>query len=269
MVTFPPCKINLGLHVLSKRADGYHNLETCFYPVPWTDILEIIPATQTTFAQTGIPIPGAIDSNLCLRAYHLLEKAYDLPPVSIHLHKVIPLGAGLGGGSANAAFTLRLLNDLFALSLNSAQLQQFASQLGSDCAFFIFDKPMLGSGRGEILEPVALSLTETFLVLVKPDIHISTAEAYAGVTPSSKQQALTEILSRPMDTWRQCLINDFEASVFKKNPQLEEIKNQLYQQGAWYAAMSGSGATVFGLFNQPVDISIEFPDCTYWGGVLT
>src|SRR6478609_5739899 len=184
MISFPPCKINLGLQVVSKRPDGYHNIETCFYPIPWTDILEIIPADVLAFSNSGISIPGKQEENLCLKAYELLRKNFDLKPVKIHLHKVIPMGAGLGGGSSNAAHTLRMLNTIFNLQLNNDQLRQYASQLGSDCSFFIEDEPMMGTGRGEVLENTSVNLKDKFIVLVKPDLHVPTAEAYSGVKPS-------------------------------------------------------------------------------------
>jgi len=266
MVSFPGCKINLGLHVIRKRADGFHELETCFYPVPWQDILEIVQASTLAFTSSGIAIPGAEADNLCLRAYHLLKADFDLPPVHIHLHKILPMGAGLGGGSADGAHTLRMLNTLFNLGLSTEALAAYAAKLGSDCAFFIYETPQLGTGRGEILDPIAVSLKGKFLLLVKPDIHVSTAEAYSGVTPRQPEHNLREILeNQPIETWKETVRNDFEASVFSKYPAIEQVKQSLYSTGALYAAMSGSGATVFGIFNHPV--TTTFPHLT-WGGTL-
>lgn len=268
MVSFPPSKINLGLHVLRKRADGYHDLETCFYPVPWTDVLEIIPADSLSFTSSGTAVPGRKDDNLCLKAYRLLAAEFDLPPVSIHLHKIISTGAGLGGGSADAAYTLRLLNDIFSLNLSPEKLIPYAAQLGSDCAFFVQDKPKLGTGRGEILHDTTVSLRGKFLVLLKPDVHVSTAEAYAGIVPSTPAVSLREILeNNGPGGWRSLLKNDFEESVFRKYPVVAALKEDLYQAGALYASMSGSGAAVFGIFEKEKDIS--FPEKhVCWKGML-
>jgi 4-diphosphocytidyl-2-C-methyl-D-erythritol kinase len=269
MVSFPPCKINLGLNVVSKRSDGYHDIETCFYPIPWTDALEIIPATETRFTTSGTIIPGKTDDNLCLKAYELLQHDFPLPPVQIHLHKVIPTGAGLGGGSSDAAHTLRLLNTQFKLSLNTEQLKHYALQLGSDCPFFIEDRAMLGAGRGELLKPTTVNLAGRFIVLVKPDVHVSTTEAYAGVTLSNNSGSLKNILEQtPIDQWKDTLKNDFEASVFKKYPRIQELKQTLYEHGAVYASMSGSGSAVFGIFDKPVALHEQFAAVTYWSSVL-
>jgi 4-diphosphocytidyl-2-C-methyl-D-erythritol kinase len=233
MVAFPPCKINLGLNIMRKRADGYHDIETIFYPVPWTDILEVIPSDKFVFTATGNVIPGKEEDNLCVRAHKILNA----PPAKIHLHKIIPAGAGLGGGSSDAASTLKLLNDVFELKHSKEDLKNYAAQLGSDCAFFIENRPMLGRGRGEILTPVDVDLKGKFIVIIKPDVHVSTAEAYAGVVPKERE---------PGSEWT----NDFEESVFKKYPILASIKSTLYEAGASYASMSGSGSAVFGIFSQ-------------------
>lgn len=265
MVSFPPCKINLGLNVISKRSDGYHDIETCFYPIPWTDGLEIVSAKATTFTTSGNVIPGNTDDNLCMKAYKLLQQDFDLPPVHIHLHKAIPTGAGLGGGSSDAAHVLRMLNTMFNLNIDIEKLKHYALQLGSDCPFFITDNPMLGSGRGEVLEPVPADLTGKFIVMIKPDVHVSTAEAYAGVTPSGKTGTVKNVLLNvPLKNWREQLHNDFENSVFQAHPQIESIKQKLYEHGALYASMSGSGSTVFGLFEKPVALQQHFPNATYW-----
>ncbi len=267
MVVFPHCKINLGLHVISKRDDGYHNIETCFYPVPWRDVLEIIKSNQFSFSQSGLKIPGNAGENLCVKAYQLLQKDFNLTPVQIHLHKVIPTGAGLGGGSSDAAFTLRALNYIFNLNLSQTALKSYAAQLGSDCTFFIDDKPMLASGRGEILSETSLSLKGKYLEIIKPEIHVSTAEAYAGVKPKQPAQSIFKIISEPILFWKDSLSNDFEESVFKKHAVIKETKEKLYQYGASYASMSGSGAAVFGVFDSPVDLKNLF-EGVYWGGEL-
>lgn len=268
MVSFPPCKINLGLNVVSKRSDGYHNIETCFYSVPWTDALEIIPAETFSFTPSGNSIPGDAANNLCIKAYELLRRDFNITPVAIHLHKVIPTGAGLGGGSSDGAHTLRILNQLFKLSLSVDQLKVYALHLGSDCPFFIDDKPMLGSGRGEVLTPIQINLSGKFIVLVKPDVHVSTAEAYAGLTPKETEQSIAEIVKKPLREWSSLLKNDFEESVFKKHTVVKEIKEKLYKHGALYASMSGSGSTVFGIFEKPVDLKEQFPAIQYWSGIL-
>lgn len=269
MVVFPHCKINLGLHVLRKRPDGYHDLETCFYPVPWNDILEVIPSAEFSLTTSGTAIPGREEDNQCVRAYALLNATFNISPVKIHLHKSIPTGAGLGGGSSNGSFTLRALNQVFNLGLSPVDLRGYAAQLGSDSAFFSEDKPMIGAGRGEILTETSLSLKNYFLILVKPDIHVSTAEAYAGIQPAVPAKALSSVLQSPVEQWRNNLVNDFEPSVFKKYPAIESIKSALYQHGAVYASMSGSGSSVFGIFKSPVDLSAQFPGMHYWAGELS
>lgn len=269
MIAFPFCKINLGLSVLSKRADGFHAIETCFYPVPWTDILEIIPSDEFLFTTSGIPIDSDGSNNLCVRTYYLLQREFNLGPVKIHLHKIIPMGAGLGGGSADAAFTLKLLSQLFELKLTIDQLKYYASQLGSDCSFFLENKPQVGEGKGAELSDVVIDLKNKFLVIVKPDIHVSTQEAYAGVNPKSPTIRVREVVETyPLSKWRDHLINDFEESVFEKYPAIKRIKEALYKEGAMYSSMSGSGSSVFGIFEKPVDLKSIFPRSTYWSGLL-
>lgn len=261
MVAFPPCKINLGLNVVRKRVDGYHDLETCFFPVQWTDILEIIPSDQFSFTVTGNIIPGDEKDNLCVKAHKLLNA----PPAKIHLHKIIPTGAGLGGGSSDAAWTLRLLNDVFNLRLTKDQLRTYAAQLGSDCAFFIEDVPMKGTGRGEILSPVNVDLKGKYLVIIKPGVHVSTAEAYSGVVP---RESKLDIENVPVEQWKSKLKNDFEESVFRKFPQIASIKKSLYDAGALYASMSGSGSAVYGIFSEKIDHEKISPGTTSYSGWL-
>ncbi len=268
MVTFPHCKINLGLHILAKRADGYHDIETCFYPVPWQDIVEVIPSDVFSFSSSGISIPGSDEDNQCIKAYRLFKQEFNLPPVQIHLHKIIPTGAGLGGGSSDGTFTLRALNSVFELGLSAERIKIFAARLGSDSPFFVEDVPMMGSGRGEILSPTTLSLKGYFLVLIKPPIHVSTAEAYANITPALPYTPLSEVIALPVSEWKNKLVNDFEKSVFEKFPAIERIKNTLYEQGALYACMSGSGSSVFGVFTSTIDLKKMFSGMDYWAGEL-
>lgn len=258
MVCFPNCKINLGLHITGKRPDGFHSLETVFYPVGLTDIMEIISAASLSFQSTGLSIPGTADSNLCLKAYHLLKKDFpDLPPVKIYLHKTIPMGAGLGGGSADGAFALQLLNNKYKLNLSNNQLISYAAELGSDCPFFILNQACYATGRGEILEPIALDLSAWHFVLVNPGIHIPTKWAFEQITPGPSGKDLKAIMQLPVENWKEQLSNDFEAPIAKAHSVIQEIKHELYAAGASYAAMSGSGSTVFGLFREKPEASIR------------
>jgi 4-diphosphocytidyl-2-C-methyl-D-erythritol kinase len=266
MVSFPPCKINLGLRILRKRRDGYHDIETCFFPVGWTDVLEIIPASETKFHQTGIPIGGDATTNIVFKAYALLKRDFNIGPVEIYLHKIIPHGAGLGGGSSDAAHALMLLNTIFQLNLSQEQLRNYALVLGSDCPFFLESKPMLGSGRGEVLEPYPVDLHGKYLTLIKPDVHVSTTEAYADVVPEMPAVSLRELLQLPLDSWRDGIVNDFEKSVLVRYPQIKQIKDFLYRQGAVYASMSGSGSTVYGIFNTLFEATQQFPTLASWSG---
>lgn len=266
MVVFPNCKINLGLNILRKRDDGFHDLETFFYPIILQDALEMIRDTDNNtgpvFTSSGLDIDGPPEHNLCLKAWHLLKNDFpDLPPVKIHLHKVIPMGAGLGGGSADASLMLLLLNNQFKLELTGKQLQDYAARLGSDCPFFIYNRPCLAGGRGEILEPVALDLSAYHIKLINPGIHIPTAWAFSQLNPSIPQHTIREIIQQPIGTWKETLTNDFETPVFAAHPQIKEIKERLYQEGAVYAAMSGSGSTVFGIFEKEVPVIDFDPSC--------
>ncbi len=269
MVVFPPCKINLGLQVVARREDGYHELVTCFYPVPWCDVLEIIPSQKFSFTASGIIIPEGKKKNLCIEAYNLLQKDFNLPPVSIYLHKVIPIGAGLGGGSSDAASALVLLNKIFDLKLSHEALARYAAQLGSDCTFFTQPNPMLGRGRGEILEPITVDLKGKFLIIVKPEIHVSTIEAYTGVQPVQPETDLRQALERqPPQNWLNIVKNDFEESVFNRYPAIGSIKKSLYDAGALYASMSGSGSAVFGIFSSECSLKDRYSGMSYWSGWL-
>jgi len=268
MIGFPNCKINLGLNILNKRPDGFHDLSTLFYPLKWSDCLEIIPATNghTTFSSTGLPIPPDGNPNICERAYSLLQKAYKLAPVNIHLHKVVPMGAGLGGGSSDGAFTLKMLNELFQIGLSVNNLKEFAAQLGSDCPFFIENTPSMAAGRGELLIPVSFSLKGSQIVVVNPGIHVGTREAFAGITPVVPSVQIPDAIALPREKWKDVLINDFEKGIFNNHPEIAQIKDKLYEMGAYYAAMSGSGSSVFGLFDQDArpDPEKVFPQFTCW-----
>ena len=266
MISFPNCKINLGLHILDKREDSFHNLETVFYPVPFKDALELIPSTNTgiEFTATGLAVDGNAADNLCVKAYHLLKKDFpEIPTIKIHLHKAIPLGAGLGGGSADAAFMLKLLNEKFKLNLSTDQLINYALQLGSDCPFFIINKPCLATGRVEMLDEIAVDLSAYKIVLINPGIHINTGWAFSNITPAQPARSIKEIIQQPVNTWKDELKNDFESAVFTAHPAIKEIKEALYTQGAVYAAMSGSGSTVFGIF-EPNTGPLSLKDSNYF-----
>lgn len=261
MIAYPNAKVNLGLNIIRKRADGYHDIESGFIPIGWRDVLEIIedsdrPAGQVIFTTSGIPVPSDGNPNLCERAYHLLTAEHGLPAVRIHLHKIIPIGAGLGGGSSDAAFTLILLNELFELGETEERLEHLAAQIGSDCPFFIRNRPQFVTGRGELMEPIGLQLEGLHMLLLYPRIHIGTAEAYSGVRPHVQNTPLREVLSEPLDKWRYLLHNDFEDSLFPRYPMLEELKGALYRAGAAYASMTGSGSTMYGIFREKADVRI-------------
>lgn len=265
MISFPGCKINLGLHILDRRPDGYHNIHTCFYPVPWSDVLEFLPAEQPSFEISGLDIPGSLQDNLCLKAYQLLRNDYHLAPVQGHLHKNVPPGAGLGGGSADAAHSLRILDRLFDLKLNDQRMADYAARLGSDCPYFLMGSPAIGSGRGDRLEPCENHLSGQFLVIVVPPIHVSTAEAYRAVTPRTPAEDLRASLARPVTEWKEYLVNDFEIPVFTMYPELLDVKRKLYSVGAIYAGLTGSGAALIGLFNKEVSRD-SFPGWLGWSG---
>ncbi|TAF66708.1 MAG: 4-(cytidine 5'-diphospho)-2-C-methyl-D-erythritol kinase [Cytophagales bacterium] len=259
MIVFPNAKINLGLQIIKKRSDGYHEINTCFYPIGLTDVLEILPhKEETTFTQTGIDIPADNQPNICMKAYKLLQKYFKLPPLQIHLHKNIPVGAGLGGGSADAAYMLKALNEMFFLELSAEDLWHFAKELGSDCAFFLQNTPAIGKGRGEELTPFQVSIAHYALLIIYPNLHISTAEAYQKVVPNTPKMPLEQALQMPLKAWENHLINDFEKPLFEKYPLLQSIKEQLYQAGALYAAMSGSGSTLFGIFEPQKLLNLEW-----------
>jgi 4-diphosphocytidyl-2-C-methyl-D-erythritol kinase len=268
MLVFPNAKINIGLNVVEKRPDGFHNIESCFYPVDWCDALEIIPDTTFSFLSDGIDIPGEPAANLCAKAYNMLAADYHLPAVHIHLLKAVPIGAGLGGGSSDAAFTIKALNELFSLEISLEKQLDYARRLGSDCAFFIENKPVYCFDKGDRFEELGLTLAGKWIMLINPGVHISTVEAYAGIQPAKPAEDLRELLKEPLENWKNKIKNDFEKSLFPKYPQLKDIKEELYRQGARYAAMSGSGSTLYGIFDGERDLSGVFVGCKIWQGYL-
>jgi len=251
MITFPNAKINLGLQVLRKRPDGYHDIETVLYPVPIYDALEIVEASETKLFVSGIPIPADGD-NLCIRVHKLLDDIYKLPPVHIYLHKRIPVGAGLGGGSSDAAFLIKLMNDYFDLKLDSTQMMNYARIMGADCAFFINNQSVFAEGVGDQFSELEMDLSAYHLLVVKPPVHINTAEAYRGVLLKEEGRDLKEKILEPVTTWKDTVFNDFEATVFDSFPVIGQIKQSLYDAGAIYAAMSGSGSSLFAIFDHAV-----------------
>lgn len=266
MVTFPNAKINLGLDVLRKRPDGYHDLQTVMMPVGWTDILEIIPGKDAdSLTVTGRHVDCPPEKNLVMKAVHALRETVDFPPVDIYLHKIIPDGAGLGGGSADAAFTLSTLNSLFSLQLGSDKLAEIASSIGADCPFFIYNRPMLCEGTGTSMRPIDICLPQNAkIALIKPPVSVSTKEAYASVHPHIPATPLPVLLQEPVERWQAAVKNDFETSVFPKYPVISEIKNGMMEMGALYASMSGSGSAVFGIFvndNISEQLSDRFCGC--------
>ncbi len=260
MISFPNAKINIGLNVVSKREDGYHNLETIFYPVKLADALEIVQADKTEFTASGIEIDGKAENNLVFKAYTILQKDFNLPPVKLHLHKKVPFGAGLGGGSADAAFTLKMLNDYFKLGLPDSKLENYAGQIGADCAFFIQNKPTFAHGIGNQFEPINIDLSGFNIVIIKPPFSVSTPEAYRNIIPAKPIFSLKQIENLPIEDWRDFIRNDFEASVFPIYPEIEALKNKLYELGATYSSMSGSGSAVFGIFRHlPTNLDKYLP----------
>jgi 4-diphosphocytidyl-2-C-methyl-D-erythritol kinase len=273
MIFYPNCKINIGLRVLSKRADGFHDIESIFYPVKWCDILEVMPLTsapdgQINFETSGIQIPGHAVDNLCVKAYELIKHDYLLPALSVHLHKIIPLGAGLGGGSADAAFFIKAINDITEINLSFGEMHHYAKILGSDCSFFINSKPALALQKGDDLEPVAIDLTAYYICIVYPAINMNTKEAYARIKPSNDGPSLEELILEPMATWKNTIKNDFETALGDNASLINEIKNKLYTNGAIYASMTGSGSAVYGIFAAQTNLKNEFDGLLIFEGKL-
>ena len=282
MIIFPNCKINLGLHVIRKRNDGFHDIETVFYPIAIYDALEIIkrPEQKNKYGESpkanlvspGLDIPGNSENNTCVKAYELLRRDFPvLSPVEMYLHKTIPVGGGLGGGSADGAFTLKLLDQLFGLELPTEKLLDYSLRIGSDCPFFIINKPCFATGRGESLEPINLDLSAYRFVIVNPGIHVGTTEAFVNLSARVAEtghalslqrrpnRSAKQIIQQPVETWKEDLKNDFEETVFLKYPEIKNIKEELYKAGAIYASMSGSGSTVYGIFENEKDLQFSFP----------
>jgi 4-diphosphocytidyl-2-C-methyl-D-erythritol kinase len=278
VVVFPNCKINLGLNVIRKRNDGYHDIETVFYPVPLQDALEAVQNDEweekniqssipiaiginIQISTSGLTLQGKNEDNICIKAYQLLKKDFsELPSIKLHLHKAIPAGAGLGGGSADGAFTLKLLNQKFNLGLSKEKLIDYSLELGSDCPFFIINTPCLATGRGEILEAIKPDLSAYKFILVNPGIHISTSEAFLLATPTLHSKSIGQIVYQSIESWKEDLKNDFEEPVFKKHPEINLIKDELYKAGALYASMTGSGSTVYGIFEKDRNVNFVFPE---------
>jgi 4-diphosphocytidyl-2-C-methyl-D-erythritol kinase len=250
MIKFPGCKINIGLTILFKRNDGYHALESVFYPLELSDILEVIPSDHFSIRTSGLPIRGDHSDNLVVKAYYQLQDAFNLPPVKIHLHKVVPMGAGLGGGSADGAAMLVLLNELFDLNISTSELEQRADQLGSDCAFFIQNQPSLIQGKGEIVKPIQLDLSDYYIYLINPGIHVPTAAAFGGINAGNRSFDLSTITDSAPKDWGEKVKNDFEDTILPLHPEIESIKKELYKNGACYASMTGTGSSVYGIFDQ-------------------
>ena len=260
MVSFPNGKINLGLNIVNKRTDGYHDIETVFYPISLNDAVEVIEKKNIQFSMSGLAIEGDRENNLSIKAFHLLKKDFpQLPPVHLYLHKTIPMGAGLGGGSADGAFTLKLLNKKFDLGLSEKKLTDYSLQLGSDCPFFISDKPCFATGRGEKLELIDLDLSKYKIVIVHPGIHVSTGWAFSTIKPVTPKKSIKEIIKQPIETWKEELKNDFEGPVFNKYAEIKKIKDDLYTAKAVYSSMTGSGSALYGFFEKDQPLSLSFP----------
>ena len=273
MLLFPNAKINLGLDIVSRRPDGYHDIVTVMVPVPWRDILEIVPARggETTLTVTGRKVDCPPEKNLVMKAYRLMAETCGLPPVDIYLRKIIPDGAGLGGGSADAAFTLRALDSLFGLGLGDEALASVAPRLGADCPLFVYNRPMLATGTGTDLEPIDVDLSGLTIVIVKPPVSVPTAQAYSRVTPAEPAEPIPAILGLPLTEWQGRLKNDFEPSVFPLHPMIADVKTSLREMGALYASMSGSGSSVFGLFASDIladTVADRFKGCQTFTATL-
>jgi len=266
MIVKPNCKINLGLNVVRKRADGYHDIETVFYPLGLCDVIEIKTSADKRFrfSSTGLRIPGDAASNLCVQAYELIREHFNIPEVEIQLEKNIPMGSGLGGGSSDGAYTLKALNEMFGLGMSNEHLKAFASRLGSDCTFFIENEPSFAKGRGELLEKTAPDLSGFYILLVIPQLHMSTIEAYSLMQPARPSISLKEIIRLPVTQWKGKMVNDFEGPVCRKFPLISQIKEIMYDNGAAYSAMTGSGSAVYGLFNEIPAVEGLFPGCFVW-----
>lgn len=279
MITFPNCKINIGLQVVSKREDGYHNIESVFLPVPLCDVLEIVPnetSRENDIAYTnnfylkmsGATIPGNGADNICTKAFQLLHTQFRLPPTALFLHKNIPTGAGLGGGSSDGSFTLKLINQIYKLGIENSRLKEFAAMLGSDCPFFIDNAPAYVGGRGTDIRLIPLTLHGYHITIINPRIHVSTQEAYSMITPQTPKYNLLEALQQPVPRWKEIIVNDFERPLSAKYPELLEIKTQLYDAGAKYASMTGSGSSFYALSTKQLTLPAKLKSNFCWQGIL-
>lgn len=267
MLYYSNAKINLGLNIVKKRADGFHNIETVFYPLAIRDALEFIESEVLGMSSSGIQVDCDLDQNLIIKAYRLLKEDFELPILKFHLHKVIPFGAGLGGGSANAASTLIALNQFYNLNLNEEQLIVYAQQLGADCAFFIKNHPVYAEQKGDVFEGLNLDLSNYYILLIHPGFGVSTVQAYAGVKPKPSVRSIKELIGLPLEVWKKQLVNDFEKGIFKEFPILSDLKAKMYQEGALYASMSGSGSSIFGIFETKPS-PYRFKEYWHWIGKL-
>jgi 4-diphosphocytidyl-2-C-methyl-D-erythritol kinase len=259
VVSFPNAKINIGLNILQRRSDGYHNIETIFYPVKALyDVLEVVEAKSTNLTTYGLKVAEDTENNLIIKALRLLQKTHKLPELNIYLKKNIPIGAGLGGGSADGSFALKMINELCCLHLTDKKLEQYASQLGADCAFFINNKPVFAEGKGDVFSDITISLQDKYIYIVKPDVSVSTADAYKNTIPKKWDILLPEAIKKPLEEWKYFIFNDFEDTVFNQYPQIFQVKQKMYDLGAVYASMSGSGSAVYGIFNQlPATLELQ------------
>ena len=275
MICFPNAKINIGLNVISKRNDGFHNIETIFYPIKLTDILEftIIDSNnikkKSNFTQTGIDLNIDKEKNICYKAYNLLANDYSLPKLNIHLHKIIPFGAGIGGGSADAAFIIKELNNYFNLKLKDIELEYYASQIGSDCAFFIKNKPTFAYDRGNKFKKIEINLSKYYILLIKPNTFVSSDAAFSGISAKPHRYSLINLIEKPIFEWKNYIFNDFETTVFKKHPNLAAIKENMYKLGAIYSSMSGSGSSIYGIFKEKPIIPASFKKYFFWISLLS
>ena len=261
MLDFSACKVNIGLNVVEKRSDGFHNIETVFYPIEWHDALEVLETTENQefkMSFSGSPISGALEDNIVYKAYQIIKKEYSLPPIKVHLHKNIPMGAGLGGGSSNGASFINLIDKTFHLNMPLATKTEIAKQLGSDCAFFIESKPVFATEKGDVFQPLKINLSHYYILIAYPNIHSNTKIAYGGVTPKQPKLSIKTIIeTKPIEQWKALLVNDFEASVCKAFSEISSLKQTMYDVGAVYASMSGSGSAVFGIFKERPKMSFD------------
>lgn len=271
MIVFPNAKINIGLNIINKREDGFHNIETIFYPIPFCDILEVIKNDNNTseivtFNTSGLKLDCPIEKNLVYKTYKIFnEHIENVPSVKIHLHKVIPSGSGLGGGSSDASFMLKILNEFCDNILNENELLELASKIGSDCPFFIKNIPCIAYGRGEILEPIDLNLSNYYIALIIPELHINTGKAYNSIKIKSKREKnLKELINIPIEEWKYNIVNDFEDVVFEWYPELKKIKEELYNSGAIYSSLSGSGSTIYGIFKEKPELTLYLKNYFHW-----